>query len=85
MLRLELRNARPWAVDWGIDISYASPFIYPDFPLRLASTNSPVMPLSMLLVGSLLALQAGAMPGRDNAAVLRRACPDYTSYSQTQQ
>ncbi|KAJ5218882.1 Meiotically protein [Penicillium cinerascens] len=41
------------------------------------------MPLSTLFVGSLLALQAGAMPGRDNAAVLRRACPDYTSYSQT--
>lgn len=69
----------------GIDISYASPLIYPGFPPVLLSTNSPAMPLSTLFVGSLLALQAGALPGRDNAAVLRRACPDYTSYSQTQQ
>ncbi|KAJ6119746.1 Six-hairpin glycosidase [Penicillium sp. IBT 18751x] len=81
--RLQLRNVRPWAVDWGIDISHVLLLIYPDFPLGLA-TNLPVMPLSTLLVGSLLALQAGAIPGRDNAAVLRRACPDYTSYSQTQ-
>ncbi|KAJ5900707.1 Meiotically protein [Penicillium subrubescens] len=41
------------------------------------------MPLSTLLLGGLLALQAHALPGRDNPAILRRACPDYTSYAST--
>jgi hypothetical protein len=43
------------------------------------------MPLSTLLLGGLLALQAHALPGRDNPAILRRACPDYTSYASTPQ
>ncbi|KXG52688.1 Six-hairpin glycosidase [Penicillium griseofulvum] len=32
---------------------------------------------------SLLGLQVGALPERDNPAILRRACPDYTSYAST--
>lgn len=43
------------------------------------------MPLSTLLLGGLLALQAHALPGRDNPAILRRACPDYTTYASTPQ
>ncbi|CAI7648642.1 unnamed protein product [Penicillium pancosmium] len=41
------------------------------------------MTLSTLLVGALLASQASAIPGRDNPAILKRACPDYTSYAST--
>lgn len=49
------------------------------------SSNSPAMLLSTILLGGLLALQAHALPERDNLAILRRACPDYTAYASTPQ
>lgn len=39
------------------------------------------MPISTFLAAGLLALQVNALPGRDSPALLRRACPDYTTYS----
>lgn len=43
------------------------------------------MTFSALFVGALLASQASAIPGRDNNAILKRACPDYVSYASTPQ
>jgi hypothetical protein len=63
---------------------YPQPPILPGrcFFIHLAS---PVMTLSTLLVGALLVSQASAIPGRNNPAILKRACPDYTSYASTPQ
>ncbi|KAJ5585023.1 uncharacterized protein N7459_004823 [Penicillium hispanicum] len=41
------------------------------------------MRLSALLALALLGFEVSALPGRDDPAILRRACPDYTSYSST--
>ncbi|KAI2789513.1 Meiotically protein [Penicillium oxalicum] len=41
------------------------------------------MPLSTWLLGGLLVSKANALPNRDNPVVLRRECPDYTSYAST--
>ncbi|KAJ5709803.1 Meiotically protein [Penicillium malachiteum] len=41
------------------------------------------MPISTFLTAGLLALQVHALPGRDNPALMRRACPDYTTYAST--
>lgn len=43
------------------------------------------MTLPAVLAVALLGLQAGALPDRDDPAILRRACPDYTSYASTPQ
>lgn len=69
-------------------MSYASlPSYLPRFPgtMHLLCLNSPAMSLSALLVGTLLTLQANALPGRDDPTILRRACPDYTTYASTPQ
>jgi hypothetical protein len=42
------------------------------------------MTLSVILAASLLGL-SNALPGRDNPAILKRACPDYVSYASTPQ
>ncbi|KAJ5611833.1 hypothetical protein N7528_008938 [Penicillium herquei] len=41
------------------------------------------MPISTFLTAGLLALQVHALPGRDSPALMRRACPDYTTYAST--
>ncbi|CAG8903557.1 unnamed protein product [Penicillium egyptiacum] len=41
------------------------------------------MTLFAVVAVALLGLQAGALQGRDDPAILRRACPDYTSYAST--
>lgn len=84
-------------VPWNVSLSgwdrHTSPLIYPG--LLLCSNASlflavflpdiPVMTLPAVLAVALLGLQAGALPDRDDPAILRRACPDYTSYASTPQ
>ncbi|CAG8108950.1 unnamed protein product [Penicillium olsonii] len=41
------------------------------------------MTLSTVLAIALLGTQATALPGRDESAIVRRACPEYTSYAST--
>lgn len=43
------------------------------------------MTLPAVLAVALLSLQASALPDSDDPAILRRACPDYTSYASTPQ
>lgn len=43
------------------------------------------MNIPTALAIALLGLQASALPDRDDPAILRRACPDYTSYASTPQ
>lgn len=82
---------------WNVSLSgwdrHTPPLIYPGL-LPCSSTSLSLnffrlytcaMTLPVVLAVALLSLQAGALPGRDDPAILRRACPDYTSYASTPQ
>ena len=53
-------------------------------PALFSFLPNSTMSLSTVLAVALLASQVNALPGRDRP-LLRRACPDYVSYSSTPQ
>lgn len=72
------------------ELLYASPlFLFTPIPRIQAPSLYhlfyPAMSLSRLLVGALVAAQVSAMLEPNNPTILRRACPDYTSYASTPQ
>lgn len=84
-------------VQWNVSLSgwdrHTSPLIYPgllpcnstSLSLTFFLRDTCAMALPAVLAVALLGLQTGALADRDDPAILRRACPDYTSYASTPQ
>lgn len=84
-------------VQWNVSLSgwdrHTSPLIYPgllpcnstSLSLTIFLRDTYAMTLPAVFAVALMGLQAGALPDRDDPAILRRACPDYTSYASTPQ